>query len=175
MNPDLTAESHSDTDFDIYLAQIAYAGKTDYTLTKLDYAMNPPMEPRDDFDPTPYLDRLINGVTYNYTRDQESPSGEYVVLNFPNDKVRFDFCFGEKNLVRQVRDPGEEDERETIYEATFTDGESTVNDIMNEWCDALEQAYGYAGPEAEAAAAEAVSAAETAEEEAAAAGEEAAH
>ena len=175
MNPDLTAESHSDTDFDIYLAQIAYAGKTDYTLTKLDYAMNPPMEPRDDFDPTPYLDRLINGVTFEYSRDQESPSGEYVVLNFPNDKVRFDFCFGEKNLVRQVRDPGEEDERETIYEATFTDGESTVNDIMNEWCDALAQAYGYAGPEAEAAAAEAVSAAEAAEEEAAAAGEEAAH
>ena len=175
MNPDLTAESHSDTDFDIYLAQIAYAGKTDYTLTKLDYAMNPPMEPRDDFDPTPYLDRLINGVTFEYSRDQESPSGEYVVLNFPNDKVRFDFCFGEKNLVRQVRDPGEEDERETIYEATFTDGESTVNDIMNEWCDALAQAYGYAGPEAEAAAAEAVSAAEAAEEAAAAAGEEAAH
>lgn len=141
-NEGLTAENHTNTELDIYFQQMLPPGRTDYTLTKLEYAMNDPMGPKDELDPTPYLDLLTNGVTFKYY-DGEAPDGEYVVLNFPESGDRFDFFFAEEgqNIVRKVTTI-EGEEFEELYEATV-DGDYTITGVMNEWCDALAAAYGY--------------------------------
>ena len=93
-------------------------------------------------DPASFVSRLMKGVKYQYAEDGvEAPDGEYVVLNFPDDNVRFDFFSAPdgKNLIREVNTDAE---MELFFEAQFEDGTSTAYDIMQEWYDALAQANG---------------------------------
>jgi hypothetical protein len=134
----LTAEVHSNTILDTYLAQIAWQGRNDYTVSTTQYG---PMEPG-DVDPMPYLGKLTEGVKFSYADGEEAPDGEYVVLNFPEDKVRFDFfrMDGYTNYVRMVQ--GDE-EYETLFKAEFTDSSLNSTGIMSEWYDALAAANGH--------------------------------
>ena len=92
------------------------------------------MEPR-DVDPMPYLNRLMNGVTFEYADGEETPDGEYVVLSFPDDDVRFDFfrMEGKENYVRTVWSG----DNETLYKASYADGAIKASVIMSEWYNAL--------------------------------------
>ena len=137
-NEGLTAVEFGDTALDIYLARIAFGKVTNYTVSTTQFG---PMEPK-DVDATPFVSRLMNGVKYQYAEDGvEAPDGEYVVLNFPDDNVRFDFFSAPdgKNLIREVNTDAE---MELFFEAQFEDGTSTAYDIMQEWYDALAQANG---------------------------------
>lgn len=137
MNEGLTPEKHSNTDLDIHLARIAYRDNVNYTISTLE---NGVMEPGDT-DPSPYLSRLMNGVTIDYARDEEFPDGEYLVLDFPDDHVRFEFFFmdGKQNLVREVlgSDENEENRFKTLYRISFEDETASATEIMNEWYHAL--------------------------------------
>ena len=129
-NEGLIPEKHSNTELDIYLARIAYHNDVNYRIASLEAGV---MEPADT-DPMPYVSRLMNGVTYEVADGVEAPDGEYVVLQIPDDGVRYDFFLAESghNLVREVREIDGES-YETLYRAVFTDDTATATEIMNEW------------------------------------------
>lgn len=130
-NPGLTPVKRTNTNLDIILARIAYAGDVKYTISTTAHG---PMEPA-DVDPAPYLTRLVNGVTFQYAYDEEEPDGEYVVLDLPGEGIRYDFFLaeGKENYVREVH--GED--YSILYKAVFEDGNSKASAIMNEWYEAL--------------------------------------
>lgn len=136
-NPQLTAAKIGNTDLDIYLARIAFDDATKYTISTLEFLE---LEPK-DVDPAPYLDKLRNNVTYEPV-DGEGPDGEYAVLAFPEDNVRFEFPVNTEDgcYVRQVW--GENDEWTQVYKANFEDESINSTDVMMEWYDALAVANG---------------------------------
>ncbi|MDO4845110.1 MAG: hypothetical protein Q3977_00700 [Oscillospiraceae bacterium] len=128
-NAGLEAVSFGNTDLDIALARIAFLDDVNYTISTTEYG---PLEPN-GVDPAPYLDRLMNGVAYEYT-DEAAPDGEYVVLGFPDEDVRYDFFLaeGKENYVRRASS-----DYEVLFRATFADGETKASEVMQEWYDAL--------------------------------------
>lgn len=136
-NTQLTAVKYGNTDLDMYLARIAFDKDIHYTISTLEFLE---LEPK-DVDPAPYLEKLRNNVTYEPV-DEEAPDGEYIVLNFPDEHVRFDFFYSDEkvNYVRETW--GENDEWEQVYKANFDDSSINITDIMQEWYDALAVANG---------------------------------
>ena len=128
-NPQLMAMQIGTTDLDLHLARIAYIPGASYTLAGLEYGA---VEPKaGEFDAAPYLERLMNGVTYEYT-DEEAPDGEYLVLSFPEEGTRFDFFLmeGKENYIREVHEGSDYAE---VYLATFDDAETRATDVVKEW------------------------------------------
>lgn len=130
-NDDLTAVSFTNTELDIYLARIAYDKYTDYTVSTTEFGE---LKSK-NLDAKPYAEQLLAG-NFVEVEDAEAPDGEYVVLNFPEDKVRYDFFTADENLVREVR--GNE---ERFFRRAVEDEESNTG-IMQEWYDALAQKLG---------------------------------
>ncbi len=130
-NPGLVAETRTNTELDIYLNRLAYMPETKYTLSTLDYG---PLN-GDGFDATLYLEKLVNGVTYEVV-DEEAPDGEYAVLSFPEDDIRFDFFFaeGKENYIRQVWNEGK---NELLYKANFDYFELQASKLMHDWYNEL--------------------------------------
>lgn len=133
-NPGLVAEKHSNTSLDIYLARIAYKGDVDYTISTLEYG---PIEPPQDVDIAPFLDVFLKNVTFQYVDGEEAPDGEYVVLNIPEDGMRYDFFFmdGYQNYVREVW--GEGDGEYSLYKAVFADDTLSATEVMEDWYHAI--------------------------------------
>ena len=131
LSSDIEPVSYTSTELDMWLARIAYTNDAKYTVSTTEFG---PLEPG-DIDPSKYTERLLN-AGFEEVKDAKAPDGEYVVLSFPEDNVRFDFFSGDKTLVREVL----LDEYETFYRVAATDVEST--DIMQEWYDALAAAAG---------------------------------
>jgi len=128
-NAGLEAVRYTNTGVDIYLSRLAYMGDLDYTVSTTQYG---PMDPPKDFDAAPYLERLLSGVTFESVDISETPDGEYVVLNLPDEDVRLDFFPGNDNYVREVSSS-----YESLYKATYADGSTEASAIMQEWYDAL--------------------------------------
>ncbi len=122
----LTAEKHGNTDLDMYLARMFYHDDVKYTVSTTQYG---PMEPN-GVKASDYIGQLVNGAAYQTLYDEQAPDGEYVVLNFPDDDIRFDFFFaeGKENYIREVWFNGE---HELIYKAEFEDDTLTASGIMN--------------------------------------------
>ena len=129
-NDGLTACSMGNSELDIVLNRIAYLEDVNYSLASLETGV---LEPGDT-DPLPYVERLLNGVTFEYS-DEEAPDGEYIVLNLIDENLRFDFfrAADKGNYIREVFGDG----YEILFLATYEDGETVARDIMQEWCDAL--------------------------------------
>ena len=136
-NPQLTAAKFGNTDIDMHLARIAFDADANYTISTLEFLE---LEPK-DVDPAPYLEKLRNNVTY-VPVEEEAPAGEYVVLAFPDEGVRFDFFFVEdgRNYIREVW--REDSEWEKLYRADFEDESIDATEVMAEWYDALAVANG---------------------------------
>ena len=132
-NAGLTPFNWSKTVLEAYLARTAYDKDTVYTLSTLEYAQDGALEPNDKVDAQKYFEMMTKDATYE-TVDVEAPDGEYVVLNFPEDEIRFDFFYAEdgKNLIRQVWG-----DNERVYRVTFADETKTANDIMDAWAKEL--------------------------------------
>ena len=130
----LCVEIKSNTMLDIYLAQLASLPGVRYTVGNLEYG---PVKPSDTFDAGPYLDRLTNDVYFEEMYDEEAPDGEYIVLTFPDEDIRFDFFYAEngENTVRAVWEWG--DGGEELYKAVFEDKTLSTTEIMQEWYNAL--------------------------------------
>ena len=94
---------------EMYLYRTVYDDNANYTISTTEHG---PMEPN-DVDPMPYVEKLTTGVSCEYT-DDKAPDGEYVVLAFPDEEIRFDFFLAEggENYVRYVSNTGDEEERE---------------------------------------------------------------
>ena len=84
---------------------------------------------------------MTNGATYEGIElaENEVPDGEYVVLNFPDENIRYDFFFaeGQENIIRQVNGEEGGEQYEYFYKVTFEDGTSKASEIMNEWYHAI--------------------------------------
>lgn len=128
---ELIPVSFANTELDMYLARIAYDNYTDYTISTTEFGELKPQK----VDAKPYIEKLLDG-TFVEIEDIEAPDGEYIVLNFPKDEVRFDFFTANKNLVREVRG-----DYETFYKRGLEDSENNT-DTMQEWYYAVAEKLG---------------------------------
>ena len=131
LSSDVEPVPYTNTELDMWLARIAYTKDAKYTVSTTEFG---PLEPGET-DPSKYTESLLN-AGFKEVENTEAPDGEYVVLDFPDDNVRFDFFSADKTLVREVL----LDEYVTFYRVSAADVSST--DIMQEWYDALAAAAG---------------------------------
>ena len=137
-NPELDAESYTNTELDMYLARAAYQPGTKYELRSVDFGPDP-LDPS-ALGKNDYIEELAEDATYEILSDAEGPAGEYYVLAFDDDEnVRFDFFKSEKNIIREVRGASSDEEIVTYYQANFKDADDddTAAGIMEEWCSAI--------------------------------------
>ena len=136
-NPELSPETFTNTELDMYLSRAAFEPGTDYEVISLMFGgKGMKASEEDDF-----IEDLADDFTYQMLDDVEAPDGEYIVLNFEEEGVRFEFFLVEegKDLIREVRTLDGE-EYETLYEASVKDADDTgktTSGIMQEWCDAI--------------------------------------
>ena len=133
-NEGLTAVSYDNSTPAIFIARAALAEDANYTISTTEFG---PMAPN-GVDGVPYFEKLVKNAKFEYEDIEEGPDGEYVVLSFPDENVRFDFFTADKTLVRQVVTDGEE-EYSYYFRATLAD-DLQATDVMQEWYNALVEA-----------------------------------
>ena len=138
-NPELEPEVFTNTSVDIYLARAAYDPETHFEIRSLQFGDQQPEGPYDD----DFIEDLAEDFTFQMLDDdEEAPDGEYIVLAFEEDGVRFDFFLadGKEDFVREVHTLDDGEEFETLFVSSrkdADDGESTTG-IMQAWCDAIQ-------------------------------------
>ena len=127
-NEGLTPEKFSYTTLDSYLARIVYSDDQDYTVSTLEYGRQLP----NGIKAADYLAPLTEDVIYTIVHDEEAPDGEYLVLNFEDIDLRYDFFFmeGKENYIRQV---WFNNENELLYKAEFKDENIKASEVMNDF------------------------------------------
>lgn len=130
-NDGLSAVNYTNTLLDMYLARIAYGKDIKYTISTTEYG---PLN-SDKVDGTRYAEYLLGG-NFEMVEDMEAPDGEYVVLNFPDEGVRYDFFTADENLVREVRD-----DYEFLYRRVLP-GSVTNTEAMQSWYLAIAEQTG---------------------------------
>ena len=132
-NPCLTAFTRGNSMLDMYLARVAYQKDVTYTVSTTEHGLLFP----NCMDASPYVERLMDFTSSEDVDIGETPDGEYVVLSFPEDDVRFDFfCMaGRENYVRMVWSGG----NEQLIRLSFSD-DTRASAVMQDWYDALASA-----------------------------------
>ena len=134
----LEAFTRTNNMLDMYLARAAYQEDAKYEVISLD---NGPMSP-DATISLKYAEQLMGGndVSYEVVDTSRTPDGEYIVLSFPEDDVRFDFFKIDdgRNYVRTVWSG----DNEELMLAHFADDNLTSTDIAQAWYDELVAAKG---------------------------------
>lgn len=87
-------------------------------------------------DGAPYAALVLEGAFYG-ADPAETPDGEYVVLNFPEEELRVDFFFAPGDYVRVVSG-----ELEQLYQAMWYDEDSSYAEVMQDWYYALAEKNG---------------------------------
>ena len=132
----LTPVHYNETQVESDLARAAFIEGTNYTISTLEHG---PLEPK-GVDPVPFYEKMTAGAKYESIEmpNNEGPDGEYVVLNFQDEGIRYDFFLseGSENIIRLVTSTDGE-EYEYFYRVTFEDGTKKASEIMHEWYDAL--------------------------------------
>ncbi len=121
---------YDNSEIGIAIARAAYKSDVRYTVSTTQYG---PIELK-NFDAAPYAELLLQNAVYERT-DAEVPDGEYVVLAFPDEGLRYDFfkLKDHENYVREVRPDG----TETLYKAIFFYGSARASAVMQDWYDAM--------------------------------------
>ncbi|MBR2123064.1 MAG: PepSY domain-containing protein [Lachnospiraceae bacterium] len=140
-NAGLFAVSYSNAGPSIELARAAYAADAVYTVSTLDFG---PLEPG-AVDAAPFVERLIRNAQYEYVDLEETPDGEYVVLNFPEEDTRYDFFKNETN-GSYVRRTNTDSGYEELYKITLADDAKSAAQIMQEWYDTIVEENGVTEP-----------------------------
>ena len=132
----LTPETYDNSSVAMALARIAYRPGTKCTISTTQYGSLAPSKEK----AAPFVEQLIRNASYEIVDLKEAPDGEYVVLDFPEDNIRFDFfqMSGKENYVREVRADG----GETFYKASFADGITKASDVMQRWYWAIAERRG---------------------------------
>ena len=126
----LETAAYDNSEVGMAIARAAYKPGVRYTVSTTEYG---PIEPK-GFDAVPFAELLLQNAVYERT-DAETPDGEYVVLAFPDEGLRYDFfkLQDHENYVREVRQDG----TETLYKAIFFYGSARASAVMQDWYDAL--------------------------------------
>ena len=135
-NKELEEKKYSNTSLDMFLCSIAFQGRSDFEIRSLEFRELDPSALDDD----EFIEDLTEDVVYEPVYDEEAPDGEYIILEFPEEKVRFDFFSGGKNLIRERISLDDGEEYDVLYCAVFEDNDKTAYDIMQEWCQAIASA-----------------------------------
>ena len=112
-------------------------GTAAYTITTVETGT---MAPAEGYDPE-FADILLE-ATLKPADPDEIPEGEYVVLDLPEEHVRYDFFVGEaeKNLFRQVNADGSEE----LYSSAMPDEVLvTASELLILEANILAKAHGY--------------------------------
>ncbi len=130
-NKGLVKERYDNSNVSMYLARAAYSvePKIKYTVSTTQFG---PLY-SESVNAAPFVERLIRNATYEMVDNKLTPDGQYVVLNFPDEKIRFDFFKLGDNYVREVHDDG----YELLYKITFDDGVTKASSVMQQWYDKL--------------------------------------
>lgn len=130
-NEGMTAVEFGYTTLDASLARVMYSDMN-YTVSTLEYGRQQP----NGINAADYIDPLTHDVIYTAVFDEEAPDGEYLVLDFPDINLRFDFFFmeGKENYIRQVWFNGE---HELLYKAEFKDKNLKASEVMNDFYHAI--------------------------------------
>ncbi len=130
-NKGLVYVTCSNSNLDIHFARIAFRGETSYTISTTQFGpLNTSAE-----DGSEALDAFLNHAHIVYSDSAEAPDGEYVVLTFPEENVRYDFFTADKNLVREVITLEDGEEYESFYTVYFDVDGLTATDVMQAWYD----------------------------------------
>ena len=129
--------SYSNTTLSMYLARAAWMDGVNATISTTEFG---PL-PLAGVDSSPYASYLIRECFFWDVEDEEAPSGEYVVLNFPDDDVRIDFFFAPGGYVR-VFSGG----TETLYQVVLY-GNLTPAAAARGWYYAVAEAAGVKAPD----------------------------
>lgn len=126
----LETAAYDNSEVSIAIARAAYKPGVRYTVSTTEHG---PIE-LENFDAAPYAELLLQNAVYERT-DAEVPDGEYVVLAFPDEGLRYDFfkLKDHENYVREVRPDG----TETLYKAIFFYGSARASNVMQDWYDAM--------------------------------------
>ncbi len=111
-----------------------------YTIATLDYDV---MKPEAGFDP--FFTDVLSQAKLEPVDTSVEPEGEYIVLAFPDEGIRFDFLEmeAEKNYIRQVNKDGTEELFQAVLPEEVT---VTVSGIMSAAAEALADIKGLAEP-----------------------------
>ena len=137
-NTGLEPVEMTNTELDIHLYRVAYLDDVPFTIST---PASGPLEPG-GVDKTPFVEQLLNGVTFEWTDDAEVPDGESVTLALQDGDmdVRIDFFAADGNVIRVTRtfpDGEETFADEALYIAHYADGATVAHDVMQGWYDAL--------------------------------------
>ena len=95
---------YGNTDLDILLARIAWAGNTEYTLGGLAHGNLAPQAGRSDAISAFYAERLLTGTQFERVDDGEQPDGEYLYLTDTAGDTRYEFYhYGDGTLLCEKR------------------------------------------------------------------------
>lgn len=120
----LESVSYDDSEVSMLVARAAWGDNSGVTLSTTEYGPVPIA----GVDGEKYADFVLQGYFEYAGPDVETPDGEYVVLNFPEDNVRVDFFRGEPSVARIVSG-----DTETLYQAVWTDDNISYADAMLGW------------------------------------------
>ena len=123
---------YGNTEVDMYLARAAWEDGVNATLSTTEFG---PIEIK-GVDGTPYAEFVMQGFFYEVD-SEETPDGEYVVLNFPDEDVRIDFFFAPGGYAR-VTAGG----YERLYQAMWTDDNISYAEAMQGWYYAVAELAG---------------------------------
>ena len=119
----LETVSYGNSEVDIFIARAAYMDGINATLSTTEFG---PVSIA-GVDGAPYAEFVMRGW-FMPAEGEETPNGEYVVLNFEDDDARLDFFFAPGGYVRLIsRD------RTTLYQAMWTDDSESFAEAMQEW------------------------------------------
>lgn len=120
-------------------AELAKLSEVPFTLATTEYGVMTLKDPS----MAEIFAELLNAMTFEPT-SAEAPEGEYVVLAFPEEDVRFDFFLGDvqENLFRMVNADG----TEQMYKATVPEGRAEIGNVMDAWAYSMADALGMVPP-----------------------------
>ncbi len=136
-NLELDPEVYTNTALDMNLCRALFQNAP-YEVRSLEFGEETPAMPKDN----DYLEDLAEDFVYEYADEGvEAPSGEYIVLAFDDQNVRYDFFLAEggENYVREVITIDGE-ESEYLYLSSGKDAEhayETTTGVMKAWVDEI--------------------------------------
>ena len=124
--------NHGGSEAEMMLYRIAYQDDTFFMLNSLDYGE---LYPEQREPSASFAKQMLDGTSFEFCDESETPDGEYFVIDFPNDALRLDFFKG-ADYVRADYGDYQELMRITGQEKGY------CVKVMEQWCQALQKAGG---------------------------------
>ncbi len=120
---DLEYAFFGNSEINKYIAKAAWMNPGSDTISTTQYG---PLKIANTYG-TPFAEFIMTG-DFHETDSKETPDGEYVVLNLPEENVRLDFFVADGGYVRLVTEDGER-----LYQAMWLDDDILYSEAMLGW------------------------------------------